>query len=337
MSDRIIIFDTTMRDGEQAPGASMNIEQKVSIAKALEALCVDVIEAGFPVASQGDFQAVEAVSKSVENVRVCALARAIEKDLIIAGEAIKPAKYSRIHTFIGTSPIHMQKKLQMSEDEVVKRAEFAIKTALKFTDDVEFSPEDAGRSEFDFLCRIIEKAIHAGARTINIPDTVGYNLPEQFGKTIKNLIENIPNSDKAIFSVHTHNDLGLAVANALAGVQNGARQVECTINGIGERAGNAALEEIVMAIKVRKDLFNCHTNINTQKIVSTSKLVASVTGFHVQPNKAVVGKNAFAHESGIHQDGVLKHRETYEIMNAQDVGWDNNIFSFGKTLWKACT
>ncbi|MBN2866517.1 MAG: 2-isopropylmalate synthase [Thiotrichales bacterium] len=330
MKDHLVIFDTTLRDGEQSPGASMTKDEKVRIAKQLEKLQVDVIEAGFPAASQGDFDSVHAVASVVKDSTVCALARAVEHDIVRAGEAIKVANSGRIHTFIATSPIHMEKKLRMSPDEVVERAVWAVKRARDFTDNVEFSPEDAGRSELDFLCRVIEAAIDAGATTINIPDTVGYNMPHQFGLLFKNLIERIPNSDKAIFSAHCHNDLGLAAANSLAAVRNGARQVECTINGLGERAGNTALEEVVMAVKTRQDIFNVDTRINTREILPASRLVSSITGFAVQPNKAIVGANAFSHESGIHQDGVLKHRETYEIMRAEDVGWTTNKMVLGK-------
>ncbi len=329
--DNLIIFDTTLRDGEQSPGASMTKEEKVRIAKALEKMRVDVIEAGFPAASPGDFDAVAAVAASIKDSTVCGLARAIERDLEVAGEALKIANSARIHTFIATSPLHMEKKLRMSPDEVLERAVYAVKKARNYTDNVEFSPEDAGRSEFDFLCRVIEAAINAGASTINIPDTVGYTLPDRFGKLVFDLREKIPNADKAIFSVHCHNDLGLAVANSLSAVLNGARQVECTINGLGERAGNAALEEVVMAVRTRQDLFDCNVNhLDTTQIVSCSRLVSNITGFPVQPNKAIVGANAFAHESGIHQDGVLKHRETYEIMRAEDVGWNANKMVLGK-------
>ncbi len=330
MSDKLIIFDTTLRDGEQSPGASMTRDEKVRIAKALEKMRVDVIEAGFPMASQGDFESVQAVAQAVKESTVCGLARALDKDIDRAGEALKMANSSRIHTFIATSPIHMEMKLRMTPDQVVEQAVKAVKRARQHTDNVEFSPEDAGRSELDFLCRVIEAVIDAGARTINIPDTVGYNVPEQFGGLIRNLMEKIPNADKAIFSVHCHNDLGLAVANSLSAVMNGARQVECTINGLGERAGNAALEEVVMAVKTRQDVFACDTGIDTSHIVPTSRLVSSITGFAVQPNKAIVGANAFAHESGIHQDGVLKNRETYEIMRAEDVGWSANRMVLGK-------
>jgi 2-isopropylmalate synthase len=330
MSDKLIIFDTTLRDGEQSPGASMTREEKVRIAKALERLKVDVIEAGFPAASIGDFEAVQAVARAIKDSTVCGLARALDKDIDRAGDALKDAANSRIHTFIATSPIHMQRKLNMPPDQVVEYAVRAVQRARQYTDNVEFSPEDAGRSEEDFLCRILEAVIDAGATTLNIPDTVGYAMPEQFGRLIARLRERIPNSDKAIFSVHCHNDLGLAVANSLAAVANGARQVECTINGLGERAGNAALEEVVMAVRTRKDFFPCHTDIDTREIVACSKLVSSITGFPVQPNKSIVGANAFAHESGIHQDGVLKHRETYEIMRAEDVGWSANRMVLGK-------
>ena len=329
-SDRLIIFDTTLRDGEQSPGASMTRDEKVRIAKALERMKVDVIEAGFPIASTGDFESVQAVARAVKDSTVCGLARALDKDIDRAAEALKDAESSRIHTFIATSPIHMKMKLRMQPDQVLEQAVHAVTRARKYTDNVEFSPEDAGRSELDFLCRVLEAVIDAGATTLNIPDTVGYNLPHQFGELIYQLMERIPNSDKAIFSVHCHNDLGLAVGNSLSAVLNGARQVECTINGLGERAGNAALEEVVMAVRTRQDLFTCDTQLDTTQIMTCSRLVSGVTGFAVQPNKAVVGANAFAHESGIHQDGVLKSRETYEIMRAQDVGWAANRIVLGK-------
>jgi 2-isopropylmalate synthase len=329
-SDQLIIFDTTLRDGEQSPGASMTKDEKVRIGKALEKLQVDVIEAGFPIASPGDFEAVAAVAKAVKDSTVCGLARALDKDIDRAGEALREANSGRIHTFIATSPIHMQQKLRMSPDEVVAQAIHAVKRARQYTDNVEFSAEDAGRSEIDFLCRIFEAVIDAGATTLNVPDTVGYAMPHQFGDMIRTLRERIPNADKAIFSVHCHNDLGLAVANSLSAVSNGARQVECTINGLGERAGNASLEEVVMAVRTRPDTFSCHTRLDTTQIVSCSKLVSNITGFPVQPNKAIVGANAFAHESGIHQDGVLKSRETYEIMRAEDVGWSQNRMVLGK-------
>jgi 2-isopropylmalate synthase, bacterial type len=328
--EKLIIFDTTLRDGEQSPGASMTRDEKVRIATALERMRVDVIEAGFPIASPGDFEAVRAVARVVKDSTVCALARARDQDIDRAGEAIKDANSGRIHTFIATSPIHMKMKLRLEPAQVLEQAVTAVKRAQRYTDDVEFSPEDAGRSELDFLCRILEAVIQAGARTVNIPDTVGYNLPHQFGALIRALIERVRNSDRAVFSVHCHNDLGLAVANSLMAVQNGARQVECTVNGLGERAGNASLEEIVMAIRTRQDIFPCDVALDTTQIVPCSRLVAGITGFPVQPNKAIVGANAFAHEAGIHQDGVLKHRETYEIMRAEDVGWTTNRMVLGK-------
>lgn len=330
MKDQLIIFDTTLRDGEQSPGASMTQEEKIRIARLLEKMRVDIIEAGFPAASPGDFEAVKAVSSVIKDSTVCGLARANPRDIERAGEALIPAQRSRVHTFIATSPIHMEHKLRMQPDEVIEHAVAAVKQARGYTDDVEFSPEDAGRSEIDFLCRILEATIDAGAGTINIPDTVGYNLPTQFGGLIKTLRERIPNSDKAVFSVHCHNDLGLAVANSLSAVVSGARQVECTINGLGERAGNASLEEIVMAVRTRQDEFECDTRIDTTQIVPASRLVSNITGFAVQPNKAIVGANAFAHEAGIHQDGVIKARETYEIMRAEDVGWSANRMVLGK-------
>lgn len=334
-NNRLVIFDTTMRDGEQSPGASMTKDEKVRIGKALEKLRVDVIEAGFAAASQGDFEAIQAVAAAVRESTICSLSRAVNRDIEQAAAALKQAERARIHTFIATSPIHMQYKLKMQPDQVVEQAVKAVQLARNLVEDVEFSCEDASRSDMDFLCRIIEQAINAGATTINIPDTVGYTTPEEYGMRIKTLIERIPNSDKAIFSVHCHNDLGLAVANSLAAVANGARQVECTINGLGERAGNASLEEIVMALRTRHDFFNIETGIDATHIVPTSRLVSSITGFPVQPNKAIVGANAFAHESGIHQDGVLKHRETYEIMKAEDVGWGANKMVMGKHSGRA--
>jgi len=329
-NDHLVIFDTTLRDGEQSPGASMTKDEKVRIAKHLEKMKVDVIEAGFAIASPGDFEAVKAVADTVKDSTICSLSRALDADIERAAEALAGANSGRIHTFIATSPIHMQYKLQMQPEQVIEQAVRAVKKARSLISDVEFSCEDAGRSEIDFLCRIIEAAIDAGATTINIPDTVGYAIPDQFAHTISQLLNRIPNADKAIFSVHCHNDLGLAVANSLAAVQAGARQVECTINGLGERAGNASLEEVVMGIRTRPDIFTVQTQIDPVHIVPTSRLVSTVTGFPVQPNKAIVGKNAFAHESGIHQDGVLKHRETYEIMKAQDVGWNTNAIVLGK-------
>ena len=330
MTDQLIVFDTTLRDGEQSPGAAMSKDEKLRIARALERMRVDVIEAGFASASVGDFESVRAVAAAVKDSTVCTLARASENDVRRAGEAIKPAARGRIHTFIATSPIHMEKKLQMSPDRVVEAAVAAVTLARQFTDDVEFSAEDAVRSDIDFLCRIFEAVIKAGATTLNVPDTVGYSIPAQWGGRMRTLIERVPASDRVIWSTHCHNDLGMAVANSLAAVAAGARQVECTINGLGERAGNAALEEIVMAVRTRKDLFDCETRIDATQIVPTSRLVSQITGYPVQPNKAVVGANAFAHESGIHQDGVLKHRETYEIMRAEDVGWSTNRLSLGK-------
>ncbi|NBS12525.1 MAG: 2-isopropylmalate synthase [Gammaproteobacteria bacterium] len=333
--DRLVIFDTTLRDGEQSPGASMTKDEKVRIAKALERLRVDVIEAGFAVASPGDFEAVKAVASVITESTVCSLARALDKDIEAAAAAIAPAPRRRIHTFIATSPIHMQHKLKMTPEQVVEQAIYAVKKARQYTDDVEFSAEDAGRSDLDFLARVYEAAIQAGATTCNFPDTVGYNLPFQIEDTIRQLLTKIPSADRAIFSVHCHNDLGLAVANSLAAVRAGCRQIECTINGLGERAGNTSLEEVVMAIKTRADIVDVETQIATQHIVPASRLVSSITGFPVQPNKAIVGANAFAHESGIHQDGVLKHRETYEIMRAEDVGWHANKMVMGKHSGRA--
>jgi len=336
MSDRLYIFDTTLRDGEQSPGCSMNIDEKVRVAQALDVLGVDIIEAGFPIASPGDFEAVYRIASEVKRARIAGLARAAEKDIQRAGDAVKPAgDRGRIHTFIATSPIHMQAKLRMTPDEVVERAVAAVKQARSLAPEVEFSAEDAGRSEIDFLCRIVEATIKAGARIINIPDTVGYMIPEEFGARIAQLIERVPNSDQAIFSVHCHNDLGLAVANSIAAVTNGARQVECTINGLGERAGNAALEEVVMILRTRSDRFDIETGIDTTRIVPTSKLVAQITGMPIQANKAIVGANAFAHESGIHQDGVLKHQKTYEIMTPESVGWNTNRMVLGKHSGRA--
>ncbi|MFA7291915.1 MAG: 2-isopropylmalate synthase [Rhodocyclaceae bacterium] len=330
MKERLVIFDTTLRDGEQSPGASMTKEEKIRVARQLERMKVDVIEAGFAAASPGDFDAIHAIAEAVKDSTICSLARANENDIGRAGEAIRPAASGRIHTFIATSPIHMEKKLRMTPDQVVEQAVKSIGWARAYTDNVEFSAEDAGRSELDFLCRIFEEVIKAGATTINVPDTVGYNLPSQFAETIRQLIARVPNADKVVWSVHCHNDLGLAVANSLAAVLAGARQVECTINGLGERAGNASLEEIVMAVRTRADVFPVETGVDATQIVPASKLVSQITGYPVQPNKAVVGANAFAHESGIHQDGVLKHRETYEIMRAQDVGWTQNKLVLGK-------
>lgn len=333
--EKLVIFDTTLRDGEQSPGASMTKEEKVRIARMLEKMRVDVIEAGFAIASQGDFEAVQAVANAVKDSTVCSLARAVDGDIDRAGEAIKSAARSRIHTFIATSPVHMKYKLKMEPESVLQQAVRSIKRARQYTDDVEFSLEDGSRSEFGFMCRITEAAIAAGATTINVPDTVGYGEPAEYGEMFRRLIEAVPNSDKAIFSTHCHNDLGLAVANSLSALMNGVRQIECTINGLGERAGNASLEEVVMAVRTRTDVFPVETNIVTEHIVPASRLVSSITGFPVQPNKAIVGANAFAHESGIHQDGVLKHRETYEIMRAEDVGWNTNKIVLGKHSGRA--
>ena len=328
--NQIIIFDTTLRDGEQSPGAAMTKEEKIRIARQLEKLGVNVIEAGFAAASPGDFDAISEIAKIIKNSTVCSLARASENDVRRAGEAIRHAASGRIHTFIATSKIHMENKLRMTEDQVVERAVQAVKWAKEYTDDVEFSAEDAVRSDIDFLVRVFDAVIEAGAKTINVPDTVGYSIPAPWGERMATLIKRVKNSDKVIWSTHCHNDLGMAVANSLAAVMGGARQVECTINGLGERAGNASLEEVVMAIKTRSDIFNLTTRIDATQIVPTSKLVSSITGYPVQPNKAIVGANAFAHESGIHQDGVLKHRETYEIMRAEDVGWNTNKLTLGK-------
>ncbi len=330
-SNKLIIFDTTLRDGEQSPGASMTREEKIRIARQLERLKVDVIEAGFAASSPGDFEAIKAIAGTIKDSIVCSLSRANDRDISRAAEALAPAPRKRIHTFIATSPLHMEKKLRMTPEQVYEQARLAVRFARKFTDDVEFSPEDGSRSDIDFLCRVLEGVIDEGATTINFADTVGYGVPELYGNMLKTLRERIPNSDKAVWSVHCHNDLGMAVANSLAGVMiGGARQVECTINGLGERAGNTALEEIVMAVRTRKDYFKLDVGIDTTQIVPTSKLVAQITGFAVQPNKAVVGANAFAHASGIHQDGILKARDTYEIMRAEDVGWSANKIVLGK-------
>ncbi|MCX5715836.1 MAG: 2-isopropylmalate synthase [Candidatus Omnitrophica bacterium] len=330
MDEKIIIFDTTLRDGEQSPGASLTPQGKLEIAHQLASLGVDVIEAGFPISSPGDFESVKAVAKNVKGPIICGLARCMKKDIEAAGNSLKPAKRGRIHVFLATSKIHMQYKLKKPEDEIVQLAIEGVKYASRFTDDIEFSPEDASRSEREFLYRVIEEVIKAGATTINVPDTVGYAIPDEYGDLIKCIRNNVPNMNKAVISVHCHNDLGLAVANSIAAIQNGAGQVECTINGIGERAGNAALEEIVMAISVRRDLLNFQTGIKTKEIYKTSRLVSTLTGVPVQPNKAIVGHNAFAHESGIHQDGVLKKSLTYEIMAPQDVGFSGTKLVMGK-------
>lgn len=329
MNDKIIIFDTTLRDGEQSPGASMNTAEKLRVAMQLERLGVDVIEAGFAAASPGDFEAVSQIAKQASTIKVCSLSRATQNDIKAAGEALVHAKNRRIHTFIATSPIHMEYKLKMTPNEVIKRAVEAVEYARTFCDDVEFSCEDAGRSDISFLKEITDAVIAAGASTINLPDTVGYRLPHELSQMIATMVEFVNN--RAIISVHNHNDLGLATANSLACIQAGARQVECTINGIGERAGNAALEEIVMALKTRADIFApLHTGIITKEIYPTSRLIASITGIEPQPNKAIVGKNAFAHESGIHQDGMLKHRQTYEIISAADIGIEADTLVLGK-------
>src|SRR5438876_5888805 len=329
--ERLIIFDTTMRDGEQSPGASMTRDEKLRIARALERMRVDVIEAGFPASSNGDFEAVRAVANAVKDSTVCGLCRANDRDIQRAIDALKGANAWRIHPFIATSALHMEKKLRMTPEQVLEQARLSVRYARKACPDVEFSPEDGSRSEPDFLCRVLEAVIKEGATTINIPDTVGYAVPQQFGEFIRKLRERIPNSGSAVWSVHCHNDLGMAVANSLAAVQlGGARQIECTINGLGERAGNTSLEEVVMAVRTRADFFNLETRLDTTHIVPTSRLVSQITGFVVQPNKAVVGANAFAHASGIHQDGVLKARQTYEIMRAEDVGWSTNKIVLGK-------
>jgi len=328
--NQVKIFDTTLRDGEQSPGASMTLEEKLQIAEVLEAMGVDVIEAGFPIASNGDFESVNEIAKIVTQSAVAGLCRASEKDISRAAEALKPAKLPRIHTFLSTSPVHMKHKLQMEPEQVLDAVISSVTYARKFTDDVEWSAEDATRTEHDFLCRCVEGAIKAGATTINIPDTVGYTVPEEYKALFEMLMDRVPNADKAIFSTHCHNDLGLAVANSIAGVAGGARQIECTINGLGERAGNAAMEEIVMAFRTRGDAVPFDTRIDSTKIAKASKLVSTITGFPVQYNKAIVGKNAFAHESGIHQDGVLKHTQTYEIMTPESVGLHESSLVMGK-------
>jgi 2-isopropylmalate synthase len=331
MSDKLIIFDTTLRDGEQSPGASMTKDEKLRIARQLERLKVDVIEAGFAASSNGDFEAIQGIANEIKDSTICSLSRANDRDITRAAEALKGANSARIHTFIATSKLHMEMKLRMTPDQVFEQAKQAVRFARNLVGDIEFSPEDGYRSDVDFLCRVIEAVINEGATTINVPDTVGYAVPELYGNFIKTLRERIPNSDKAIWSVHCHNDLGMAVANSLAGVKiGGARQVECTINGLGERAGNCSLEEVVMAIKTRRDYFGLDMGIDTRHILAASRMVSQTTGFVVQPNKAVVGANAFAHASGIHQDGVLKARDTYEIMRAEDVGWTANKIVLGK-------
>lgn len=328
--EKILIFDTTLRDGEQSPGASLEAYEKLEIAKQLARLNVGIIEAGFPVSSPGDLEAVRLIAQKIKGPIICALARCLKKDIDAAGDALRPARRKRIHLFLATSKIHMRYKLRKPEDEIIRLAVENIKYARRFSDDIEYSPEDATRTEKEFLYRVIEETIGAGATTINIADTVGYAIPEEFGELIYDIRNNVPNIEKATISVHCHNDLGLAVSNSLAGIKNGARQVECTVNGIGERAGNASLEEIVMAIKTRDDFFGLSTDIATEEIYKTSRLVSKLTGLVVQPNKAVVGQNAFAHEAGIHQDGILKRRTTYEIMRPEEVGLSESKLVLGK-------
>jgi len=333
--EKVIIFDTTLRDGEQAPGATMNLEEKLLIAKTLEKMGVDVIEAGFPAASNGDFEAVNRIAKTIKNSTICGLARAKKSDIERAAQAVKPAARPRIHSFLATSKIHMEYKLKMDEAQVLNAITESVSLARNLCPEVDWSPEDATRSKRDFLFKAIETAIKAGANTINIPDTVGYTTPEEYFDLILAIKNNVSNIDKAIISAHCHNDLGMAVANSLSAMRAGARQIECTINGIGERAGNAALEEIVMAIKTRPDFYKVETGIDSTMIARISKLVSSITGFHVQYNKAIVGANAFAHESGIHQDGILKNRETYEIMTPESVGLEKSSLVLGKLSGRA--
>jgi 2-isopropylmalate synthase len=328
--ERVLIFDTTMRDGEQSPGASMTIREKLELAELLQEMKVDICEAGFAASSEGDFQCVSQIAELCKDMSICTLARSTLTDIDKAGEALRKAKQPRIHTFISTSPVHMKHKLRMGPNAVLEAVGASVTHSRKYAGDVEWSAEDATRTEFDFLCKAIEVAIHSGATVINVPDTVGYSHPAEYGELIRRLIETIPDSDKVIWSTHCHNDLGLAVANSLAGVINGARQIECAVNGMGERAGNAALEEVVMALKVRGDSMPFYTEVVTQKLSRASKMVSSITGFPVQYNKAIVGKNAFAHESGIHQDGMLKNRETYEIMKPEDVGVPSTSLIMGK-------
>ncbi|HIG09596.1 MAG TPA: 2-isopropylmalate synthase [Alphaproteobacteria bacterium] len=329
-TDKVLIFDTTLRDGEQSPGCSMNLEEKLRIAETLQTLGVDIIEAGFAIASNGDFESIKKISDTLDGPIICSLSRAAHKDIDRSAEALRYAKRKRIHTFLSTSPLHMKYKLQMEPEDVLNMVIDSVSYARNKVEDVEWSPEDGSRTEHDFLCRCVEAAITAGATTINIPDTVGYAIPEEFGSLIKMIKNRVPNIDKAIISVHCHNDLGLAVANSLESLKEGARQIECTINGIGERAGNTSLEEVVMAIKTRKDLLPYSTNINTEVITRSSRLLSTITGFSVQPNKAIVGANAFAHESGIHQDGMLKHAGTYEIMTPESVGLNKSTLVMGK-------
>jgi 2-isopropylmalate synthase len=330
MNDRLLIFDTTLRDGEQSPGASMNLAEKLEVALALKDLGVDIIEAGFPIASPGDFEAVQAIARQVEGPIICGLARCHTEDIDRAGKALKDAKRPRIHVFLATSAIHREFKLHMQREEIVRRAVEGVKRAKSYCEDVEFSPEDAARTELDFLAEVVERVIEAGATTVNIPDTVGYAVPEQYAAAIRHLKEHVRGIENVVISVHCHDDLGMAVANSLAAVHEGARQIECTINGIGERAGNCALEEVVMAIKTRADYFQVQTSINTQRLCPTSRLVSKITGLQVQRNKAIVGQNAFAHEAGIHQDGMLKERRTYEIMRPEDIGLGQNELVLGK-------
>ncbi|MEZ6118165.1 MAG: 2-isopropylmalate synthase [Pirellulaceae bacterium] len=337
MSDKrsIKIFDTTLRDGEQSPGASMNLEEKLKIAHALVDLGVDIIEAGFPIASPGDFEAVREISSAITGATICGLARCNEKDIDRAWEALKQAHQPRIHVFLATSAIHREFKLKMTREEIIERAIAGVQRAVGYCDDIEFSPEDAARTEIDFLCQVVEAAIGAGATTVNIPDTVGYATPAHMGKVISELMNRVPNIDKATISVHCHNDLGLAVANSLAAIENGAGQIECTINGIGERAGNCSLEEVVMALRTRSDYYHADTQVDSTRLVPTSRLVAGITGLLVQRNKAIVGRNAFAHEAGIHQDGMLKERTTYEIMRPEDVGFNKTELVLGKHSGRA--
>ena len=334
-SRRITIFDTTLRDGEQSPGASMNLQEKMDVAEALAELGVDVIEAGFPIASPGDFEAVQEIAGAIRGPVICGLARCLEQDIDRAWEAIRHAEHPRIHVFLATSKIHRESKLRMDKGDIVRHAVAGVRRAVGYCGDVEFSPEDAARTEIDFLCQVVEAAIEAGATTVNIPDTVGYATPAHFGNLIRTLRSRVPNVDRAVISVHCHNDLGLAVANSLAAVENGAGQVECTINGLGERAGNCSLEEIVMALRTRHDYYHASTGVVTQRLVPTSRLVAGITGIQVQRNKAIVGQNAFAHEAGIHQDGMLKEPRTYEIMRPEDVGLIKSDLVLGKHSGRA--
>lgn len=331
----ITIFDTTLRDGEQSPGCSMNLDEKMQVAQALVDLGVDVIEAGFPIASPGDFEAVKEIANSFSGPTICGLARSNDADIDRAWEALKGAGKSRIHVFLATSAIHREFKLNMTPDEIIQRSVEGVMRAKSYCDDIEFSPEDAARTEVDFLCRVVEAVIAAGATTVNIPDTVGYATPDHMGAVIKSLVDRVPNIDKAVISVHCHNDLGLAVANSLAAVQNGAGQIECTINGLGERAGNCALEEVVMAMRTRNDIYQCDTRIDSKKLLPASRLISEITGMLVQRNKAIVGQNAFAHEAGIHQDGMLKNPTTYEIMRPEDVGFDATDLVLGKHSGRA--